>query len=57
MKEFEREGGMKAGYYARPMRKTLVPQFGQTPETAGLPFLSVTFMGFLISTLVLHLTQ
>jgi len=31
--------------YAFPMRKTEVPQFGQTPLTAGLPFLSVTFSG------------
>ena len=29
--------------YAFPMRKTDVPQLGQTPFTAGLPFLSVTF--------------
>ena len=39
------------------MRKTLVPQFGQTPEIAGFPFLSVTGSGFLISTFILHLTQ
>src|SRR2546425_5001526 len=39
------------------MRKTEVPQLGQTPLTAGLPFLSVTFCGFLISMLVLHFTQ
>ncbi len=39
------------------MRNTDVPQLGQTPLIAGLPFLSVTFWGFLISTLVLHLTQ
>ena len=39
------------------MRKTLVPQLGQTPETAGFPFLSVTGVGFLISTFILHLTQ
>ena len=43
--------------YAFPMRKTEVPQLGQTPLTAGLPFLSVTFCGFLISMLVLHFTQ
>ena len=46
----------KSGY-AFPMRKTEVPQFGQTPLTAGLPFLSVTFCGSLISMLVLHFTQ
>jgi len=39
------------------MRKTEVPQLGQTPLTAGLPFLSVTFCGSLISMLVLHFTQ
>ena len=43
--------------YAFPMRKTEVPQLGQTPLTAGLPFLSVTFCGSLISMLVLHFTQ
>jgi len=43
--------------YAFPMRKTEVPQLGQTPLTAGLPFLSVTFCGSLISILVLHFTQ
>ena len=43
--------------YAFPMRKTEVPQLGQTPLTAGFPFLSVTFCGFLISMLVLHFTQ
>ncbi len=39
------------------MRKTEVPQLGQTPLTAGFPFLSVTGWGFFISTLVLHFTQ
>lgn len=51
-----KEGRAKSGY-AFPMRKTEVPQLGQTPLTAGLPFLSVTFCGFLISMLVLHFTQ
>jgi len=44
-------------FYALPMRKTEVPQFGQTPLMAGLPFLSVTFWGFLISMFALHFTQ
>jgi hypothetical protein len=39
------------------MRKTDVPQLGHTPLTAAFPFLSVTFVGFLISMLALHLTQ
>jgi len=43
--------------YALPMRNTEVPQFGQTPFMAGLPFLSVTFWGFLISMFALHFTQ
>jgi len=43
--------------YALPMRNTEVPQFGQTPLMAGLPFLSVTFWGFLISIFALHFTQ
>ncbi len=44
-------------FYALPIRKTEVPQFGQTPLMAGLPFLSVTFWGFLISMFALHFTQ
>jgi len=43
--------------YALPMRNTEVPQFGQMPFMAGLPFLSVTFWGFLISMFALHFTQ
>jgi hypothetical protein len=39
------------------MRKTEVPQLGHTPLTAAFPFLSVTFVGFLISMFALHLTQ
>jgi hypothetical protein len=40
-----------------PMRNTFVPHFGHTPRVAGLPFFSVTFWGFFISTLDLHLKQ
>ena len=36
---------------------TFVPQTGQTPRVAGLRFLSVTRMGFLISTFLLHFMQ
>ena len=39
------------------MRKTEVPHTGQIPLIAALPFLSVTFCGFLISRLALHFTQ
>ena len=39
------------------MRNTFVPHFGQIPRVAGLPFFSVTFWGFLISTFALHLKQ
>ena len=39
------------------MRNTFVPHFGQTPRVAGLPFFRVTFWGFFISTLDLHLKQ
>ncbi len=42
---------------ALPMRKTDVPQLGQTPLIAGFPFLSVTGWGFFISTFILHFTQ
>ena len=43
--------------YAFSILKTLVPHLGQTPVVAGLLFLRVTFLGFLISTLPLHFTQ
>jgi hypothetical protein len=36
---------------------TFVPQTGHTPRVAGLRFLSVTRMGFLISTFFLHFIQ
>jgi hypothetical protein len=39
------------------MRNTFVPHFGHTPRVAGLPFFRVTFWGFFISTLDLHLKQ
>jgi len=54
--ENQRVWGKSLGY-ALPMRKTEVPQLGQTPLMAGFPFLSVTFWGFFISMLVLHFTQ
>ncbi len=47
----------KRSSQALPMRKTEVPQLGHTPLMAGFPFLSVTFWGSFISTLVLHFTQ
>src|SRR3989441_4112283 len=43
--------------YPLPIRKTEVPQLGHVPLTAAFPFLSVTFCGFFISMLALHLTQ
>lgn len=36
---------------------TLVLQMGQTPRVAGLRFLSITRLGFLISTFFLHFIQ
>src|SRR5256885_9299255 len=36
------------------MRKSEFTQFGQTPLTDGLPFLSVTFCGSLLMLLVFH---
>ncbi len=39
------------------MRKILVPQLGQVPLVAGLPFFRVTLSGFLMSLLVRHLKQ
>jgi hypothetical protein len=36
---------------------TFVPQLGQTPCVAGLPFFSVTRLGSLISTFLLHFMQ
>jgi hypothetical protein len=43
--------------YPLPMRKSLVPQTGQTPWVAGRLFFRVTAFGFLISLLVLHFMQ
>ncbi len=40
-----------------PILKILVPQTGQIPFIAGLPFFMVIFCGFFISRLVRHLTQ
>src|SRR5437588_11273389 len=42
---------------ALPILKILVPQFGQVPVMAGLPFFIVMFCGFLISTFFLSLRQ
>jgi hypothetical protein len=39
------------------MRNTLVPQTGQTPVVAGLPFFIVIDFGFLISLFARHFTQ
>lgn len=44
-------------YRAAPIRKTLVPQEGQVPDVAGLPFFMVMAWGSLISFLDLHFTQ
>ena len=43
--------------YPWPIRDTLVPQTGQVPRVAGLPFLSVTCAGLRISRLALHFMQ
>ena len=40
-----------------PIRNILVPQAGQVPWVAGLPFFMVMLLAFLISFLVRHLTQ
>ena len=44
-------------YSAFPMRKRVVPQTGQVPLVAGLPFFIVTCCGSFISRLVLHFRQ
>lgn len=46
-----------SAYLAAPMRKTLVPQVGQVPWVAGLPFFMVIAWGLLISLFSRHLTQ
>ena len=43
--------------YPFPIRNIFVPQDGQVPCVAGLPFLSVTCVGLRISRLVLHFMQ
>jgi hypothetical protein len=40
-----------------PMRKSFVPQTGQMPCTAFLPFFMVMFCGDFISLFALHFTQ
>jgi hypothetical protein len=40
-----------------PILNTFVEQFGHEPLIAGFLFFNVTFVGFLISTFFLHLTQ
>jgi hypothetical protein len=40
-----------------PMRNIFVPQVGQTPWVAGLPFFMVIALAFFISFLARHLTQ
>jgi hypothetical protein len=40
-----------------PILKTLVPHFGQVPESAGLPFFIVIIFGFWTSTFILSFTQ
>lgn len=42
---------------ALPILNTFVLQTGHTPLVAGLPFLRVTRIGFLISTFFLHFIQ
>jgi hypothetical protein len=46
-----------AGIQAFSILNTFVPQAGQTPRVAGLRFLSITRLGFLISTFFLHFMQ
>jgi hypothetical protein len=43
--------------YFLPILNILVPQDGQTPEVAGLPFFMVMAFALLISFLARHLTQ
>jgi len=43
--------------YLLPILNILVPQTGQTPWVAGLPFFIVIAFAFFISRLVRHLTQ
>src|SRR5437868_14724229 len=43
--------------YLPPIRNILVPQTGQTPWVAGLPFFMVTFFSSFIVLLALHLTD
>jgi hypothetical protein len=42
---------------ALPILNTFVLHTGHTPRVAGLPFLRVTIIGFLISTFFLHFMQ
>jgi hypothetical protein len=44
-------------YLALPILNILVPQVGQIPEVAGLPFFIVIALGAFISLFFRHLTQ
>jgi hypothetical protein len=50
------KNGKKKNVYL-PMRNIFVPQTGQMPWVAGLPFFMVTFFSSFIILLDLHLTQ
>jgi hypothetical protein len=47
----------RQAYLAFPILNIFVPQVGQTPWVAGLPFFIVISFGSFISRLALHLTQ
>ena len=51
------EGSSREPRYPLPMRYILVPQTGQVPLVAGLPFFIVTALGFRISLWVRHFRQ
>ena len=51
------EGLRNYGDGTAPMMKTFVPQEGQVPWVAGLPFFMVMPTGLRISLFALHLTQ
>src|SRR5262245_25563181 len=54
---FRRGPRSASGEGQPPILKTLVPHFGQVPESACLPFFIVTIFGFWTSTFILSLTQ
>ena len=54
---WQARNNLKFYFFAAPIRNMLVPQVGQTPLLAGLPFFIVMALAFFISFFKRHFTQ